>query len=77
VAVATIDAVGLDVGVPAGAERVVVAAPQAATAPDTQRVPSMTANLRITASLVAYAGGRPTVYAPLRARVPGSAKVSG
>ena len=48
VAVATTDAVGLDVGVPGDAEGVVVDAPQAATAPHAQTLPSMTANLRIT-----------------------------
>jgi hypothetical protein len=65
------DAVGLDVGVPAGAEAedVGVEAPQAATAPQMQTLPTMTANLRITAaSLVACANGKRTHYAFVRAR---------
>jgi hypothetical protein len=48
VAVATTDAVGLDVGVPGDTGGVVVDAPQAATAPPKQRLPSIAANLRIT-----------------------------
>lgn len=48
VADATTEPVGLDVGVPGGADGVGVDEPQAATAPHTHRLPSTTANLRLT-----------------------------